>query len=307
MGNGRDDLGKQHPHAGEGKRLGRSSGDARGCGVAEPTVNVGQDACARAGEMALTERGAAFVSLPRVARRQRRAESAYPPAGAEKKRPWYRKPLLRLATVVAPPLLSGMLRVLSWTLRVTVVNGEGLYGRWSRGERTIVAFWHDRLLMMPVAARRHPLCVLNSQHRDGEIATRALARWGIQSVRGSATRGAVSGFLRLVRAYRAGTDLALVPDGPRGPRHCAKPGVIQLAKMSGAPIVPVSYAADRVKRLRSWDRLMIPLPFARIALVVGEALCVPRDADERAVEDYRRTLEERLNDLGRRAESHLGF
>jgi lysophospholipid acyltransferase (LPLAT)-like uncharacterized protein len=259
--------------------------------------------------MASTERDTSAGCLPPAQEKREQAAVALRPTVGQvkKKRPWWRKPLLRAATVVAPPLLSGLLRVMEWTLRITVVNGDGLYGRWTRGERTIVAFWHDRLLMMPIAARRHPLCIMNSQHRDGEIASRAIARWGIRSVRGSATRGAVPGFLRLVRAYRSGSDLAVVPDGPRGPGHRAKPGVIQLAKMTGAPIIPVSYAADRVKRLRSWDRLMIPLPFARVTLAIGEAVRVPRDADERTMEDHRQLLEERLNELGRRAELQLGI
>jgi hypothetical protein len=224
----------------------------------------------------------------------------------KKKRPWWRKPLLKVAIRVAQLLLSGVVWMLAWTYRLTVLNGEGLYGRWRRDERIIVAFWHDRLVMMPIAARGHPLCILNSQHRDGEIATRAIARWGIRSVRGSATRGAVSGFMQLVRAYRGGEDLAVVPDGPRGPGHHAKSGVIQLARITGAPIIPISYAADRVRRLRSWDRLMIPLPFARVVLAIGEEVRVARDADEHVMEEHRRVLEQRLNELERSAESQLG-
>jgi lysophospholipid acyltransferase (LPLAT)-like uncharacterized protein len=149
------------------------------------------------------------------------------------------------------------------------------------------------------------MCALASQHRDGEIATRALAAWGIQMVRGSATRGAVGGFLRLVHAFRAGYNLAVIPDGPRGPRHSAKPGVIRLAKATGAPIFPVSYAASRSLRLGSWDRLMIPLPFARVTVVVGGPLRVPRRAEESELEERRRDLEGRLAELGRRAEDAL--
>jgi lysophospholipid acyltransferase (LPLAT)-like uncharacterized protein len=74
----------------------------------------------------------------------------------------------------------------------------------------IIAFWHNRLLMMPIAAAGRPICILNSQHRDGEIATRVASRWNVRSVRGSATRGAVAGFLSLVRAYREGFSLAVV-------------------------------------------------------------------------------------------------
>jgi lysophospholipid acyltransferase (LPLAT)-like uncharacterized protein len=159
--------------------------------------------------------------------------------------------------------------------------------------------------MMPIAAAGRPICILLSQHRDGEIAARVAARWGVRTVRGSATRGGVAGFLSLVRAYRRGDSLAVVPDGPRGPCYVAKVGIVELAKITGAPIIPVSYAADRVKRLRSWDRLLIPLPFARVIVAVGEPIVVTRHADDGAVEAHRRRLEERLNDLSRSAEAHL--
>jgi lysophospholipid acyltransferase (LPLAT)-like uncharacterized protein len=128
---------------------------------------------------------------------------------------------LRLLTVVAPYLISGALRLLSKTVRVRFANAEELFARWERGEQVIVALWHDRVVMMPIAYRGRKLCIMNSQHRDGEIATRALARWGIHSVRGSATRGGAVGFMQLVNAFRGGYDLAVVPDGPRGPRHVA--------------------------------------------------------------------------------------
>jgi lysophospholipid acyltransferase (LPLAT)-like uncharacterized protein len=222
-----------------------------------------------------------------------------------RRRPWWRRPLLRFASAVGPSVVSAALRALGWTLRLRLVGAEDLFGRWRRDEKVIVAFWHDRLLAMPFFVGDARICALASQHRDGEIATRALAAWGIHMVRGSATRGAVGGFLRLVRAFRTGYNLAVVPDGPRGPRHVAKPGVIRLAKATGAPIFPVSWAASRAVRLGSWDRLMIPLPFSRVTVIVGEPMLVDSQAGEAQLEVQRRTLEERLAELGRRAEEGL--
>lgn len=222
-----------------------------------------------------------------------------------RRRSWWRSPLLRLAEAIGPFLASAALRALGWTLRLRLLDDPNLFGRLERGEKVIVAFWHDRLLVMPLFVRGIPVCALASQHRDGEIATRALAAWGVHIVRGSATRGAVGGFLRLVHAFRSGYNLAVAPDGPRGPRHSAKPGVIHLAKATGAPIFPVSYAASRFVRMGSWDRLMIPLPFARVTLVIGDPLDVPRRAEETELEEQRRVLESRLAELGRRAEDDL--
>ena len=124
-------------------------------------------------------------------------------------------------------------------------------------------------------------------------------------VRGSVTRGAVAGFKRLLAEYRNGYSLAVVPDGPRGPRYAAKPGVIHLARATGAPVFPVTFAASRAAHLRSWDRLIIPLPFARVAIVFGQPLYVDRHAAEEQLEECSCTLEARLNELGRAAESKL--
>ena len=211
----------------------------------------------------------------------------------------------RLIVAVAPALLSGALRVLSWTVRIRFVHGEELFSRWARNERIILAFWHNRVLMMPIQSRGQPICIMNSQHRDGEIASRALQRWGIRSVRGSATRGGVAGFLRLIDAFRDGWNLAVVPDGPRGPRYAAKPGVVYLAKATGAPIFPISYAARWKLELNSWDRLVIPLPFSRVIYVAGDPLTVPRDADDGQIERLRVELEERLDQAAADAETIL--
>jgi lysophospholipid acyltransferase (LPLAT)-like uncharacterized protein len=214
---------------------------------------------------------------------------------------------LRVLTVIAPYLITGALRLLSKTVRIRFTNSEELFACWERGEQVIVAFWHDRVVMMPVAYHGRKLCIMNSQHRDGEIATRALARWGIRSVRGSATRGGAVGFMQLVGAFRDGYDLAVVPDGPRGPRHEAKMGVIHLARATGAPIFPVSYAATRRRQLRTWDGLLIPLPFSRVVFVAGEPLAVPRHTGDDELEAKRFVLEARLNDVTQRAEAEAGI
>ncbi len=210
-----------------------------------------------------------------------------------KKRPDW---LLGLLVAVAPRLISGVLWLISKTVRIEYVNADGLFARWARGEQLILAFWHNRVVMMPIACqgRGRKVCIMNSQSRDGEIATRALERWGVRSVRGSATRGGAGGFLQLVNAFRDGYDLAVVPDGPRGPRYAVKRGVVHLGKATGAPIIPLAYGATRRRQLRNWDRLIIPLPFSRIVYVVGEPLEVPRHIDGEEAEALRIELEQRL-------------
>jgi lysophospholipid acyltransferase (LPLAT)-like uncharacterized protein len=208
---------------------------------------------------------------------------------------------------LASRLIAVALRLLYATVRVEYVNSDALFARFRRGEPTIVAFWHNRVLMMPKAYSGRGICIMNSLSRDGEIATRVLARFGIDSVRGSASRGGAAGFMQLVNAFRRGSDLAVVPDGPRGPRYVAKPGVVHLARLTGAPLFPVSYAATRCHRLGSWDRLIIPLPFSRVTVVIGEPLTVERRADDAELERQRVELESRLNAATAEAERRVGM
>ena len=223
---------------------------------------------------------------------------------SRRKKAWWR-PLRKILARLAPPVLRIALRLLQATLRIDWVNVDPLRARWARGERAIVSFWHNRLLLLPVLAAGQPICIMVSQHRDGEIATQLLGAWGVTTVRGSASRGAVGGFLRLVEAFRRGHNLAVLPDGPRGPRYVAKPGVVHLAKAVGSPIFPVAYAASRAAHLHSWDRLIVPLPFARVVVEIGEPIEVPEHATSEQLDDCRAELERRLAALTQSVESQV--
>jgi lysophospholipid acyltransferase (LPLAT)-like uncharacterized protein len=145
-----------------------------------------------------------------------------------------------------------------------------------------------------VAARgARPACVLASRSRDGELVARWVTRFGLRAERGSSSRGGAAGLRALAAAVRAGEDVAVVPDGPRGPSERAQAGVIVLAQLTGAPVVPCGFAARPARRLGSWDRLLVPLPFARAAAVFGKPTRVAPDADrEIARADLERALRE---------------
>lgn len=213
-----------------------------------------------------------------------------------------RRVLARLATL-APLLLRPLLRLLHASLRIEYVGADELRARLAGGEQAILTFWHNRQLMVPLVTFGRRVCILISQHRDGELATQVLAGWGIATVRGSATRGAIAAYRRLVDAYRRGDSVVVVPDGPRGPCYVAKPGVIRLARAVDAPIYPMAYAADRVRRLRSWDRMLVPLPFARITVAVGAPLRVPPEASADELEALRVELEQRLRRITAQADA----
>jgi len=183
---------------------------------------------------------------------------------------------------------AGFIRALRATVRLRYHEAERVR-EWEReGQRFILAFWHRHLLLMPYGYRGgragsgRRISVLVSQSRDGELIARTVARLGIDSSRGSTTRGGMAGMRELLRKTAQGYDLAFTPDGPKGPVGVAQPGVILAAAATGLPIQPVALAASRCRRLRSWDRFVVPLPGAAVHFVYGEPLRVERRADPAA-------------------------
>jgi hypothetical protein len=215
----------------------------------------------------------------------------------------------RVMIAVVGTLLFVVLRVLGWTTRKRFVGpgAEQLFARFDAAEPSIIAFWHGRMVMMPFAYRGPGACIMNSRHRDGQLISRAIHLLGIEVVRGSSTRGWVGGMKGLLAAHARGRDLVIVPDGPRGPRCRAKSGAIQLARVTGAPIYPVAYAASRARVLsRSWDWLCIPLPGSSVTYVVESPIRVARDASPTEIEAARLELEGKLNDAVRVADAAAG-
>jgi hypothetical protein len=153
----------------------------------------------------------------------------------------------RILSRLIPWLGYGLLRVLRWTMRIEVVNAEAPGAVWGDGRNVIAAFWHGRQLMMPFAYRGKRISVLISRHRDGELIARTVSLFGFHAARGSTTRGGASALKQLVRAARAGDDLGVTPDGPRGPRYQAQLGVVELAKLTQRPIVPLAFGASKKK------------------------------------------------------------
>jgi lysophospholipid acyltransferase (LPLAT)-like uncharacterized protein len=136
--------------------------------------------------------------------------------------------------------------------------------------------------------------VLTSRSRDGELLAGVLKLLGQEVIRGSSSRGGARALGELCRRLRAGKDVALTSDGPRGPRRRVQPGIIHLARRTGAPILPVVFGASREKTFQSWDRFCLPLPFSRVALVFGPPVEVARDLSGEALEKKRRELEEAM-------------
>ncbi len=199
-------------------------------------------------------------------------------------------------------LAAGFIRALRASCRFLYRNDREIRRREAAGEHFLLAFWHRHLLFMPYAYRGAKISVLVSSSRDGELIARTVARLGIESSRGSTTRGGAAGLRDLLRKAKQGFDLAFTPDGPKGPAGKVQPGVLLAAAATGLPILPVALAASHAKRLRSWDRFVIPWPFSRVVFVYGEPLEVARGAP---LEPYAAELDRRLNACEAEAERRV--
>jgi lysophospholipid acyltransferase (LPLAT)-like uncharacterized protein len=216
------------------------------------------------------------------------------------------KPLRKkLVAAIGPWLAYWTIKLLGMTMRFEEVNPEVPASFREKGIPAIGAFWHGRLLMMPLAYKGKNLSFLVSAHRDGQIVAKALKRFGFHPILGSTSRKGFSGFREMVKAHRDGSDIAVVPDGPRGPRHRAQIGVIELAKLTGRPVIPFTFSASKRKILRTWDRFLIPCPFSRGVFIWGEPVQVDPKEDRDRLEEKRALLERRLNELTESADRYF--
>jgi lysophospholipid acyltransferase (LPLAT)-like uncharacterized protein len=201
-----------------------------------------------------------------------------------------------LVVGLGPALGALALRALVATLRVRREEAA-VAPLWAAHAPVIYAVWHGRILLLPRLYGRRGSHVLASRSRDGELVARWMTRFGLVPVRGSSTRGGGEALRQLARALREGGEVVVVPDGPTGPREVLKSGVIALARLSGAPIVPTAVGASREWRLRSWDEFRIPKPFARCVVRFGEPIRIPAGADRATLEATRKDVEATLQSL----------
>jgi lysophospholipid acyltransferase (LPLAT)-like uncharacterized protein len=172
--------------------------------------------------------------------------------------------------MVAAPLVG----LLGKSWRIEVTHRE----HWSKltdaGRPFLFLLWHEVLLPLLWFHRRQGVAIVVSEAQDGRYLAELAGKLGYRCLFGSSTRGGVRALLAASRALEEGTPVAITPDGPRGPRRELKPGILAAAQRSGAPILPIHAVADRAWRLRSWDRFMVPKPFARIRIKYGEPFAV---------------------------------
>jgi lysophospholipid acyltransferase (LPLAT)-like uncharacterized protein len=210
-----------------------------------------------------------------------------------------------LVAWLGPSIAYWTIKVLGWTMKFEEVHPEIPRSFWEKGIHGIGVFWHGRLLMMPWIYRGKKLSFLVSPHRDGQIVGRALRRFGFHAILGSTNRKGFSAFKQMLRANREGSDIALVPDGPKGPRYQVQIGVIELAKLTGRPVVPLTFSASRRKTFNTWDQFLLPYPFSRGVFIWGEPVHVDPGGDRAHMEEKRALLEKRLNELTEEADHYF--
>jgi lysophospholipid acyltransferase (LPLAT)-like uncharacterized protein len=187
------------------------------------------------------------------------------------------------------------IRLVHWTSRWTVEGAEVPQRLKAQGRPFILAFWHGRLLMIPMAWQRlAPMHMLISGHRDGRIIADAVRYFDVDSIAGSSNQGGTGAVRAMIRFLRRGDCVGITPDGPNGPAMRATSGIVAVARISGAAIVPITYATSRRRILRTWDRFHLPFPFSRGVFLWGEPIAVPGDLDEAGIETWRGHIEARM-------------
>jgi lysophospholipid acyltransferase (LPLAT)-like uncharacterized protein len=210
-------------------------------------------------------------------------------------------------------------RLLCWVIHLYIrlvyvtnrwtVEGAELPRRLRReGESFVLAFWHGRLLMIPMAWQRlAPMHMLISAHRDGRIIADAVTYFGVHSIPGSSRRGGTLALRTMLKRLEAGECVGITPDGPRGPAMIASSGIVNVARLAGVPIVPIVFATSRRRLLRSWDQFHLALPFGRGVFLWGEPIVVDRDLDATGLEQARLRVESRMNEMVREADRRVGY
>jgi len=204
-------------------------------------------------------------------------------------------------------IAAGYIWLVQKTTRWQYVNATLPQHYMDEGKPFIMAFWHGRLLMIsPLIPKHVKSHVLISHHNDGELIARAVKYWGLNSVRGSSSKGAVPAIKEMLRILKRNELAMITPDGPRGPRMRAQDGVVGLAAMSGVPVIAVSFSTTRVRFLNSWDRFALARPFGRGVVVWGDPIYVSRRNEDGSHLQAKQEIEDSLTQVTQQSDILCG-
>jgi lysophospholipid acyltransferase (LPLAT)-like uncharacterized protein len=206
-----------------------------------------------------------------------------------------------------PLILTGMIRGINVTLRIRTAGEDRILELKRRNRRIVYALWHGRHFLVIPRFGSPDICVLTSTSRDGTLIADILKRFGSNIIPGSSHKSPVRALLTSIQRIKEGKDLIFAVDGPTGPIYRVKPGALFVAKKAGAVIVPVSFSYKPALVFNSWDRYMLPYPFAKVRLVFGAPFQPSDDLSEEVVERERLQLEETLKRLTSEADLLAGY
>jgi lysophospholipid acyltransferase (LPLAT)-like uncharacterized protein len=200
-------------------------------------------------------------------------------------------------------------RVWFGTCRVSVIN-QRVYDEYVlRDTPVVVGTWHRAAIYFLYFFGHFRPMIMISRSKDGEILSQYAAGFGVIPVRGSSSKGGRAALEHMRRYLESGgKGCATVLDGPRGPAYVAKKGMIALSKLTGAPFIPVIWSANRTLTLRdSWDKMILPLPWSRLCIAIGDPIHIPMNATNQELERYRELVEERLNTMMAEVDRRCGY
>jgi lysophospholipid acyltransferase (LPLAT)-like uncharacterized protein len=209
----------------------------------------------------------------------------------------FKKRLLKHPRTIAAAawLLAMYIRLVYFTSRKIRHIDPGAKPYMHGEDNGVFAFWHGRMMMMlPFRPPRRKMHVLSTPHRDGQLSSSIVRQFGNYTIYGSTTHGGHSAVRDMLKALKAGDNISITPEGQRGPVQVVQKGTMAIAKLSGKPVLPVTFSSTRQKRFDSWDRFILPLPFGRIDFCVGAPIMVKRDSNE---EQMRLAIEQAMNNL----------
>ena len=208
----------------------------------------------------------------------------------------------KILLAVAPRVAAWIMSWLHAMLQIEVLAAANIDQFWARKEHVIISFWHDQLFMMVKGYHGPGARILISASKDGELISRTMRYFGQDSVRGSSSRGGRAAFKHLLTIAKQPFDLVITPDGPKGPRHQVKDGLIQLARLSGRPVVPMAFACSRGHRFKSWDRFLLPYPWGKGIYCFGEPQYFHKGE---SIDAFRMRIQQAMDDNTRKAQEHL--
>ncbi len=191
------------------------------------------------------------------------------------------------------------------TLKIRIISAIDLDKIKDRKMQVVFALWHGRMILPIKYFQKYHFNLMVSSSKDGRLIGSVLEKLGFYIVYGSSSKSPIRALVGAIQRVKEGHNFAITVDGPRGPIHKVKPGTIFLAKKTGVPIVPVHYTCNRSIQFNSWDKYMLPLPFSRSLMLIGEPCYLSDNMNDEIVEQERMSIENKLNDLSIQADKIL--